>query len=96
MSDQIPADGSWRATERQMACPHMEFRAMVGVNRLEDVGRFTADITIACAVCDLPFHFVGVPWGLSPAQPMASVGGAELRAPIAPGLDVPWAPVQQG
>lgn len=69
-----------------MICPHMNFNARVAVNRLEDVGRFTADVTIECADCGEPFHFKGLPMGSSPDRPMVSVDGLELRAPIGPGM----------
>lgn len=70
-------------------CEHEEFRATVAVNRLGDDGgpirNYIADVTISCAVCGEPFHFVGVEAGLSFAKPMVSVGATELHAPIAPG-----------
>ena len=70
-------------------CEHEEFRATVAVNRLGDDGgpirNYVADITVNCAQCGLPFHFVGVEAGMSFMRPMASVGATELRAPIAPG-----------
>jgi hypothetical protein len=66
-------------------CQHEEFDAFVAVNRLEDTGTFSADITIRCRQCQMPFSFVGVERGLSSARPMISVDGTELRAPIEPG-----------
>jgi hypothetical protein len=57
---------------------------MVAVNRFEDTGRFAADITIRCVVCDEPFRFMGVPGGISWEHPAASVDGLELRCPIEP------------
>jgi hypothetical protein len=33
-----------------MDCNHEDFSAMVDVNRLEDIGRFTADVRIECTL----------------------------------------------
>lgn len=62
----------------------MDFKALVQVNRLEDVGKFTADITIECAECGLPFEFLGLEPGSSFSHPTVSLGGDEARMPIAP------------
>jgi hypothetical protein len=71
-------------------CEHKQFFAQVNVARLEDTGGFYADITIKCEECNTPFHFVGVPGGLSPRGPRVDPFGLELRAPILPGpLPVP-------
>jgi hypothetical protein len=69
----------------QTACPHETFQADVAVNRLEDVGRFMADVRIHCSMCGLPFSFVGPPLGLLMNQPSVSVDRTELHIPIAPG-----------
>lgn len=73
-------------------CEHMNFSARVEVQRLTDgeggaVLNFLADITVRCAECDIPFHFVGMAanTGLSFKHPTANVGATELHAPIAPG-----------
>ena len=79
------------ATSAQMACAHQEFYARVAVNRIEDKGAFMADVSIACRQCGLPFHFLGVPLGLSFGRPMASIDQTELRVPIAPGAVRPEA-----
>lgn len=65
-------------------CDHADFAASVTVNRLEDTGRFVADVTIECARCGELFRFIGLPSGVSPYAPMVSVDGLELRAPIEP------------
>jgi hypothetical protein len=68
-----------------MACKHENFEARVEVNRIEDIGRFTADITIHCAECKLPFEFVGVDeCGLSYNHPTVNPSAQELRVPIKP------------
>lgn len=72
------------AAIQQKTCPHLNFRAQVDVNRMEDTGRFLAEITIHCKECNLSFRFMGVPAGLSWDHPMASIDGLELRAPIEP------------
>jgi hypothetical protein len=65
-------------------CAHPDFEANVLVNRLEDVGRFSADIHVRCATCGVRFRWLGLEMGLDPARPMTSVDGFELRAPLEP------------
>jgi hypothetical protein len=68
-----------------MKCEHKNFHANVMVNRIEDIGRFTADITIRCIDCNLPFEFVGVDeCGLSYEHPTVNPSAQELRVPIKP------------
>lgn len=88
------------------ACPHGTFEAIVAVNRITAVEggpatSFNADIRVECADCGEPFRWVGVPAGMSPAQPMVSVDETELRAPLRPassdpdfGLGIPGFAVQ--
>ncbi len=64
-------------------CEHKDFHAHVAVNRLEDIGRFAADVTIRCAECNTPFQFLGLPTGLDLDSPTRSVDGTEARLPIA-------------
>jgi hypothetical protein len=68
-----------------MDCKHENFAAEVVVNRREDTGKVMADVRIWCARCQLPFHFVGVEFGISFYKPMISIMGTELHVPIAPG-----------
>ena len=77
-------------SERFSICRHESFSVKARVGRLTDtdggpVTGYTADIKVECDECHLPFHWVGVPLGLSPNRPMVSADGLELRAPIAPG-----------
>lgn len=65
-------------------CQHMQFKASVNVNRLEDVGKFTADVTIECSDCGLPFEFLGMEPGSSFTHPRVSIDGTEARMPIGP------------
>jgi hypothetical protein len=72
-----------------MTCAHENFSTKVGIHRMSaveggPVTNFTADIAIHCVDCNMPFEFIGVAVGLSGAQPMTSVDGQELRAPIKP------------
>ena len=73
-----------------MTCPHENFTRRFDVHRITDgeggpVRNYFADIAISCTDCGLPFHFVGLPSGLSFTRPMVSVDATEMRAPIAPG-----------
>jgi hypothetical protein len=73
-----------RAVARK-TCTHVEFAAEVDVNRLEDVGAFTADIRIRCLACDEPFVFVGpMKMGLSATEPRVNIDGSELHVPVQP------------
>lgn len=56
-----------------------------GVPETELASHYYAEITVHCDECKLPFHFVGLPFGLSPLEPLASPDGLEARMPIAPG-----------
>jgi hypothetical protein len=68
-------------------CTHPEFHANVAVARIEDVGKFVAEIRVRCVRCGEPFRFVGVPAGLSYDHPMVSIDGLELNAPIEPEIE---------
>lgn len=67
-----------------MKCEHKNFSADVVVNRLEDTGRFNADVKIRCTDCDTPFRFIGLPAGLDLNGAAVSVNGEEGRFAIAP------------
>lgn len=72
------------------ACDHPDFAAFVTVNRITDpndeavVLGFSADIRVDCAACGERMRWIGVPGGLSPTFPTASVDETELRAPLRP------------
>lgn len=65
-------------------CPHMNFSASVAVARIEDKGRFAADIRIQCADCGLPFQFLGLEPGLDSNGARVSIDGLEARMAISP------------
>ena len=65
-------------------CCHEQFRADVKVARLEDSGKFMAEIQVRCVQCDEPFRFVGLRAGVSFERPMVSIDELELHAPIEP------------
>lgn len=65
-------------------CEHKDFTADVQVNRLEDSGRFTADVRVTCAECRTPFRFIGLPAGVDLNSPTVSTDATEGRFPIAP------------
>lgn len=67
-----------------MACKHERFFCNVNVNRIEDIGRFMADITVKCEDCGTPFRFIGLPAGMDYNSPCVSVDGCEGRFPIHP------------
>lgn len=65
-------------------CKHETFGAQVNVNRMEDTGRFIANVTIKCVECDLAFEFVGPAAGIAWDRPTVSLDGTELHVPIEP------------
>jgi hypothetical protein len=78
-------------------CKHCAFDCNVDINRLEDIGRFVADVTIKCAECGVPFRFLGLPIGLDINSAMVSPDGTEARMGVAPrGESVPEAKGVEG
>jgi hypothetical protein len=67
-----------------MKCEHENFIANVTVNRILDIKRFTADVTVKCADCGLPFEFIGPECGFSYEGPTVNPSAQELRIPIRP------------
>lgn len=70
-------------------CAHENFEASVSVGRLTateggPVDGFKAEVRIVCAQCRVPFRWLGLGMGDSPLEPLTSVDGLELRAPITP------------
>lgn len=71
-------------TTAQKDCTHPQHAAFVAVNRMLDSGLFCVDVRIRCVECGIDFRFTGLPSGVHPTQPMVSIDGTELRAPIEP------------
>lgn len=73
-----------------MTCAHENFSADVKVMRIGDgndvIRNFVAEISVRCADCDLPFHFVGPDAGFSFKRPTVNVGATTLHAPVSPGV----------
>lgn len=65
-------------------CEHKKFDAIVSVARIEDIGKFLAEITIKCSECNTPFKFQGMSIGLDYSKTMVSFDGLEARIPIVP------------
>lgn len=70
-------------------CEHKNFACNVDVGRIEDkpggkIIRFTADVRIACADCNIPMRFIGLPYGIDLNGAAVSVDGTEGRFAIAP------------
>lgn len=66
------------------ACKHENFAANVSVARLEDSGRFMAEIRICCTECGAPFQFLGLEPGLDLQGASVSIDGLEANIAIAP------------
>lgn len=70
-------------------CPHENFEANVGVNRLSPeegapVHGFSADVRVHCADCEEPFRWTGLRAGLSMSHPMCSIDETTMHAPLRP------------
>jgi hypothetical protein len=75
-------------SEAKMACKHMNFGASVAVARLEDTGRFMAEVTVKCEDCGEPFQFLGLEPGLDMQGARVSIDGLEANMAIAPNSQV--------
>lgn len=65
-------------------CEHFNFDASVRVARLEDIGRFMAEVRIVCKDCGVPMQFMGLPTGLNFGGPTVSLDGLEANLAIYP------------
>jgi hypothetical protein len=64
------------------SCAHEEFSANVQVARIEDTGRFNAEVKIHCVQCGEKFCFLGLPAGSDPNGASVSADGTEARLAI--------------
>lgn len=76
-------------TNPDKPCEHMNFNAVVGVHRLQDVEDgpvvgYAAEVRVQCAECEEDFIWIGCNPGLSPRGPRVSVDQKELRIPLKP------------
>jgi hypothetical protein len=67
-----------------MTCKHENFKATVRVDRIEEKGRFIAEICISCAECARPMQFMGLEPGLNYDGATVSLDGFEARIGIHP------------
>jgi hypothetical protein len=76
-------------------CEHQRFFVKGTVARLTDgddgpVTGYSLDVEVRCDDCNEPFHFVGLPHGMSlVGGAYASLDETELRVKIAPGRNLP-------
>lgn len=70
------------------ACAHKNFSANVSVSRLEDSGRFMAEVTIHCSDCGEPFQFLGLEPGVHLGGARVSIDGLDACLAIAPNSQV--------
>ena len=75
-------------------CKHKEFDASVRVARIEDKGRFLAEVRIACRDCGTPMQFMGLKPGLDYNGATVSLDGLEANIGIHPQGERPN-PLQQ-
>lgn len=67
-----------------MTCKHMNFAASVQVARIEDKGRFMAEIRIKCTDCGTPMQFMGLKPGFDFNGATVSLDGLEANIGIHP------------
>lgn len=72
-----------------MDCKHESFNANVAVARLEDTGRFMADVKINCIQCGIPMQFLGLDVGVNYDGARINVDGTEARLAIHPMCEEP-------
>lgn len=65
-------------------CEHHNFDANVRVCRIEDKGRFVAEVSIKCVDCGVPMQFMGLEPGLNFDGATVSLDGLELNIGIHP------------
>lgn len=63
-------------------CEHNAFQASVAVARLEDSGRFMAEVSVTCSECGEPFQFIGLEPGLHLAGARVSIDGLTAHLAI--------------
>lgn len=67
-----------------MTCKHMNFEASVEVARIEDKGRFMAEVRIKCTDCGTPMQFMGLKPGFDLNGATVSLDGLEANIGIHP------------
>ena len=65
-------------------CKHEGFACNVEINRLEDTGRFMADLKIECDQCGVEMVFLGLPRGIDMNGAATNTFGTEARLAIHP------------
>ena len=65
-------------------CKHHNFKADVRVARIEDKGRFMAEMRITCSDCGTPMQFMGLAPGLDYNGATVSLDGLEANIGICP------------
>lgn len=81
---QMPYPDDETGEQMRRGCPHLDFTADVVVNRVENVSRFVADVSITCSHCGVRFAFVGAPLGILFDRPCVGLDPTTLMAPIVP------------
>lgn len=65
-------------------CKHLNFDADVRIARMEDTGRFVAEIRIKCLDCGVPMQFMGLEPGFNFDGATVSLDGLEANIGIHP------------
>ncbi|ACB80898.1 hypothetical protein Mpop_2743 [Methylorubrum populi BJ001] len=63
-------------------CPHSDLHFHLNIANLVDANVKAVDLTCSCKICGTPMRFLGMPHGVSMAQPTMSVDGLEARFPL--------------
>lgn len=65
-------------------CKHNSFKSAVRIARIENTGRFMAEIRITCQDCGTPMQFMGLEPGLNFDGATVSLDGLEANIGIHP------------
>lgn len=63
-------------------CPHSDLHFKLNNQAFGNTNLHYLEISAACSICGKPMVWRGIPAGISPNGPAASVDGLELRLPF--------------
>jgi hypothetical protein len=69
-------------------CPHSAVQYALNLAAFGDTNIRYLEIKAVCTICDAPMVFMGLPVGISPTLPTASIGGDEVSLPVMFGDEV--------
>ena len=90
----IPVEANASPLPEPEGCLHNEhLESKVAINYLDDLHRYTADVSVRCEKCGVMFLFDALPVGVLITKPCVSAFGTSVSLPITPGpIDPDWKP----